>query len=40
MQKLKQGSASFVSVDSEVSDEIVEKLRNTDGILKVSKLKF
>ena len=33
-------AVSFVSVDEEVSDDILEKLRNTDGILKVSKLYF
>ena len=37
----KDGKAvSFVSVDSDVSDEIIEQLRATDGILKVSKLYF
>lgn len=33
-------AVSFVSVDNEVSNDLVEKLRNTDGILKVSKLSF
>lgn len=33
-------AVSFVSVDSEVSDELVEKLRAVDGILKVSRLNF
>jgi D-3-phosphoglycerate dehydrogenase len=37
----KDGKAvSFVSVDSDVPDEIIGKLRATDGILKVSKLYF
>lgn len=33
-------AVSFVSVDNDVSGQMVEKLRNTDGILKVSKLNF
>ncbi len=33
-------AVSFVSVDSDVSEEILEKLRNTEGIIKVSKLNF
>lgn len=37
----KDGKAvSFVSVDSDVSDEILEQLRSIDGILKASKLYF
>jgi D-3-phosphoglycerate dehydrogenase len=31
-------AVSFVSVDSDVSAELIEKLRNTEGILRVSKL--
>jgi D-3-phosphoglycerate dehydrogenase len=33
-------AVSFVSVDSDVSDDIIEGLRKLDGILKVSKLNF
>jgi len=33
-------AVSFVSVDQEVSDEVLEKLRANPGILKASKLKF
>ncbi|NLM75948.1 MAG: phosphoglycerate dehydrogenase [Clostridiaceae bacterium] len=33
-------AVSFVSVDSEVPDEVLNKLRKIDGILKASKMKF
>ncbi|MDF2524658.1 MAG: phosphoglycerate dehydrogenase, partial [Clostridiales bacterium] len=33
-------AVSFVSVDGEVSDQILEILKNTEGVLKVSRLKF
>lgn len=33
-------AVSFVSVDSDVSDEILQKMRSIDGVLKVSKLYF
>jgi D-3-phosphoglycerate dehydrogenase / 2-oxoglutarate reductase len=33
-------AVSFVSVDVEVSNEILDRLRNIDGVLKVSMLKF
>ncbi|NMA66530.1 MAG: phosphoglycerate dehydrogenase [Clostridiaceae bacterium] len=33
-------AVSFVSVDSEISDEVLDELRKMDGILKVSMLKF
>ncbi len=33
-------AVSFVSVDSEVSDELLEKLRGIEGILKASRLNF
>ncbi|MEI6601869.1 MAG: phosphoglycerate dehydrogenase [Clostridia bacterium] len=33
-------AVSFVSVDQEVSDEVLDKLRANPGILKASKLKF
>lgn len=33
-------AVSFVSVDAEVNDEIVEKVKQIDGVLKVSRMKF
>ena len=37
----KDGKAvSFVSVDSDICDDILDKLRSIDGILKASKLYF
>jgi len=33
-------AVSFISVDGEVSDEVLEKLRNIDGVLKASSLRF
>jgi len=33
-------AVSFVSVDSEINDEILEKLRGLDGIMKASRLNF
>ena len=33
-------AVAFVSVDDEVSDEVLEKLRGLEGVLKVSKIKF
>lgn len=33
-------AVSFISVDNEVSDQILELTRNIDGVLKVSKLSF
>ncbi len=33
-------AVSFVSVDSDVTDGVIQRLRNTTGVLKVSKLNF
>jgi D-3-phosphoglycerate dehydrogenase len=33
-------AVSFVSVDSEVSDQVLKKLRELSGIMKATKLNF
>jgi D-3-phosphoglycerate dehydrogenase len=33
-------AVSFVSVDEEVSDAVIEKLKGIDGVLRASRIKF
>jgi D-3-phosphoglycerate dehydrogenase len=33
-------AVSFVSVDGEVNDRVMEEIRNIDGVLKATMIKF